>query len=314
MSHHLGEVLAEVIRSGLVESFHTGHLCIINSDGSTGVTAGNIEAPFFPSSAIKSIQVAALVRAGLKLSPEQLAMACASHSGSADHMNTVEAILSTVGLSFESLRNVPALPLDPAERMAWGEKAPSKLAQNCSGTHAAMLATCLVNGWELNAYTSVGHPVQLAIRAELETLTRAEIHSIAINGCGDPTFAATAKDFAGAMHRMRVSDDAVYREVIAACLAYPDLIAGPARVTTPVMRNVPGLLMKDGVEGVQVFSIADGRACVFKLNDGGYRAGSTIISAVLTSWGIDSGIPPTYLYGGGRVVGEVRSTVPFKDV
>jgi L-asparaginase II len=113
------------------------------------------------------------------------------------------------------------------------------------------------------------------------------------------------------MHRLRVSEDVVYQEVIAAALAYPDLIAGPARVTTPAMRNVSGLFMKDGVEGVQVFSIADGRACAFKLNDGGYRAGSAIMSAVLTSWGIDSGIPPTYMYGGGRVVGEVRSTVPF---
>jgi len=311
MTYHRGEVLAEVIRSGLVESFHTGHLCIIHADGSLGFNSGNIDAPFFPSSAVKSIQVAALVRAGLKLSTEQLAMASASHSGSADHMKTVEGILSTVGLNVESLRNVPALPLDPTERMTWGEKAPSKLAQNCSGTHAAMLATSVINGWELNAYTSVGHPVQRAIRTELENLTSSEIHSIAINGCGDPTFAITARDLAVAMHRLRVSDDEVYREVIAAALAYPDLIAGPARVTTPAMRNVSGLFMKDGVEGVQVFSIADGRACAFKLNDGGYRAGSAIMSAVLTSWGIDSGIPPTYMYGGGRVVGEVRSTVPF---
>jgi L-asparaginase II len=311
MSHHIGDVLAEVIRSGVVESFHTGHLCIINSDGSIGVTAGNIDAPFIPYSTIKSIQVAAMVRAGLVLSPQQLAVASASHPGSQVHLEIVESILHGAGLTVDALRNSQAIPIGHKERLEWGDKPPTQLVQNCSGKHAAMLATCVINGWELPTYVSVGHPIQTAIRQELEQLMTESISSVAMDGCGAPTFALTTRGFATAVHRLRTSQDPVHKQVTAACIDYPDLVAGVDRMNTRVMKVVPGLFMKDGVEGVQIFSLADGRACVFKINDGGYRATSTVMAAVLKFWDIDSGIEPVRAFSAGQVVGEVRSTVVF---
>ena len=311
MSHHIGDVLAEVIRSGVIESFHTGHLCIINSDGSIAVTAGDIEVPFIPYSTIKSIQVAAMVRAGLVLSPQQLAVASASHPGSEEHLDIVQSILHGAGLAVDALRNSQAIPIGHKERLEWGDKPPTQLVQNCSGKHAAMLATCVINGWELPTYVSVGHPVQMAIRKELELLMAEPISSVAMDGCGAPTFALTTKGFTTAIHTMRTSQDPIHQQVMAACIDYPELVAGVDRMNTRIMKVVPGLFMKDGVEGVQIFSLADGRACVIKINDGGNRATSTVMAAVFKYWGIDSGIEPVRMYSAGQVVGEVRSTVVF---
>ena len=170
MSNFTGELLAEVVRAGVVESVHNGHLALINSDGTLRASVGDIEAPMYPRSSIKSFQAAAMVRNGLKLSPRQLAIVCASHSGAPEHFEVVESILSGAGLSVEDLLNTPDVPLGRAEKAAWGGNAPSRLAQGCSGKHAGMLATCVVNGWDTKTYLDPEHPLQIAIRQEIQTL------------------------------------------------------------------------------------------------------------------------------------------------
>lgn len=306
MSNFTGELLAEVVRAGVVESVHNGHLALINSDGTLRASVGDIEAPMYPRSSIKSFQAAAMVRNGLKLSPRQLAIVCASHSGAPEHFEVVESILSGAGLSVEDLLNTPDVPLGRAEKAAWGGNAPSRLAQGCSGKHAGMLATCVVNGWDTKTYLDPEHPLQIAIRQEIQTLIGNAVFSTTIDGCGAPLFVISTHNFAIGTHTMRVSQDPVYQEVVAACLAHPDMVAGKGRLTTTLMNQLPGLFVKDGAEAVELLSLADGRACIFKVSDGSDRAFPAIVKAVLKAWDIDAEIDPVLVRGGSQVTGEIQ--------
>ena len=306
MSNFTGELLAEVVRAGVVESVHNGHLALINSDGTLRASVGDIEAPMYPRSSIKSFQAAAMVRNGLKLSPRQLAIVCASHSGAPEHFEVVESILSGAGLSVEDLLNTPDVPLGRAEKAAWGGNAPSRLAQGCSGKHAGMLATCVVNGWDTKTYLDPEHPLQIAIRQEIQTLIGGAVLSTTIDGCGAPLFVISTHNFAIGTHTMRVSQDPVYQEVVAACLAHPDMVAGKGRLTTTLMNQLPGLFVKDGAEAVELLSLADGRACIFKVSDGSDRAFPAIVKAVLKAWDIDAEIDPVLVRGGSQVTGEIQ--------
>ena len=306
MSNFTGELLAEVVRAGVVESVHNGHLALINSDGSLRASVGDIQAPMYPRSSIKSFQAAAMVRNGLKLSPRQLAIVCASHSGAPEHFEVVESILSGAGLSVEDLLNTPDVPLGRAEKAAWGGNAPSRLAQGCSGKHAGMLATCVANGWDTKTYLDPEHPLQIAIRQEIQTLIGGAVLSTTIDGCGAPLFVITTHNFAIGTHTMRVSQDPVYQEVVAACLAHPDMVAGKGRLTTTLMNQIPGLFVKDGAEAVELLSLADGRACIFKVSDGSDRAFPAIVKAVLKAWDIDAEIDPVLVRGGSQVTGEIQ--------
>ena len=306
MSNFTGDLLAEVVRAGVVESVHNGHLALINSDGTLRASVGDIEAPMYPRSSIKSFQAAAMVRNGLKLSPRQLAIVCASHSGAPEHFEVVESILSGAGLSVEDLLNTPDVPLGRAEKAAWGGNAPSRLAQGCSGKHAGMLATCVANGWDTKTYLDPEHPLQIAIRQEIQTLIGNAVFSTTIDGCGAPLFVISTHNFAIGTHTMRVSQDPVYQEVVAACLAHPDMVAGKGRLTTTLMNQLPGLFVKDGAEAVELLSLADGRACIFKVSDGSDRAFPAIVKAVLKAWDIDAEIDPVLVRGGSQVTGEIQ--------
>ncbi len=306
MSDFNGVLLAELVRAGIVESVHSGHLALINSDGTVRAAIGDIDAVMYPRSSIKSFQAAAMVRHGLNLAPRQLAIVCASHSGSAEHFEVIESILNGVGLTVSSLRNTPDQPLGRLERQEWGDNPPSQIAQGCSGKHAGMLATCVINGWDLESYLDPEHPLQIAIRHEIQSLIGDSVISTTIDGCGAPLFSITTKNFAIGAHKMRISSDPVHQEVIAACLTHPEMVAGNGRLTTTLMKSVPGLFVKDGAEAVELLSLADGRSCVFKVSDGSDRAFPTIVKAVLSTWNIDLPIDPVLVRGGSHVTGEIR--------
>src|SRR5690349_5386909 len=141
--------LAQVIRSGFVESVHFGCAVAVDGGGSAVLRVGDPDAVLLPRSALKPLQAVAMVRAGLELTGPQLALAAASHSGQPFHLAVVAEILDRGGLTAADLDNTPDLPLDPAERRDWqcAGRAAEPLAQNCSGKHAAMLVTCVLNGW-----------------------------------------------------------------------------------------------------------------------------------------------------------------------
>ena len=174
--------VAHLVRGGVIEGIHYGSVVVLGADGEIQFQLGDIEAAFYPRSALKPVQAVAMVRAGLPLDGELLSLTAASHSGEEYHLAGTRRILELAGVTEDDLRNVPDLPYyDPVVRDAWVRKGlpPSRLAQNCSGKHAAMLYTCKLNGWPLEDYLNPGHPLQKAVAEIVEDLTRQHIAQVA---------------------------------------------------------------------------------------------------------------------------------------
>jgi len=302
-------VLAEYVRDGVVESEHRGFLAALNADGSIFKSLGDVETKIFPRSTVKCAQASAMVRSGLNLEPRLLALAQSSHSGAQMHMDGAREILASVGLAESALQCALDRPLGDAERRTWGEKPPTQIAMNCSGKHAAMLATCVKNGWPIETYLEASHPLQLAIKAELEELAGEVITLTSTDGCGAPLFLLSLIGLARAVHEITISTDPVHQSVMNAARAFPEMVGGVGRHNTEMMQQVPGLFMKDGAEAVNVCSLADGRTFVFKVSDGSLRAFRTIVHACLKDFGIDTALTPEKVMGGPRVIGTIRATI-----
>jgi L-asparaginase II len=276
-----GEVLAKVTRGDLVESLHLGHLIVLNADGSTYLSKGSPELPIYPRSAIKSLQAAAMLKAGLIVKDDELAIICASHSGSQKHFDLVTKMLTSRDISISQLKNAVDKPLGEKEKITWGDKRPNQLAQNCSGKHAGMLITCQQNGWDLKSYLDLGHPLQIAIKNEIEELSGEKVGAVSVDGCGAPLFAISLIGLAKAISNLVKFKDDLYQQIVLACTKYPELVAGDGRLTTRMMRVVPGLFMKEGAEGVQVCALSDGRVIAIKIIDGSWRPVAPIIMEIL---------------------------------
>jgi L-asparaginase II len=302
------EVLAEYVRDGVVESVHRGYLVALNSDGSINLALGTSEHLIFPRSCVKSIQGAAMVRAGLTLEPRLLALGCSSHSGSAEHIAAVREILSKANLDESALQCMLDKPLGDAERRAWGDKPATRIAMNCSGKHAAMLLTCVTNGWPIENYLDAAHPLQVAIKKELEDLAGESITLTSTDGCGAPLFLISVLGLARAIRAITISTDSAHQSVLQAWRAFPEMVAGTGRLTTEMMQAVPGLYMKDGAEAVEVASMPDGRTLVFKVSDGSLRPFRVLVHAGLKRLGINSPYQAENVLGGDRVIGAIRAT------
>ena len=301
-----GEVLAKVTRGDLVESLHLGHLIVLNSDGSTYLSKGSPELPIYPRSAIKSLQAAAMLNSALKVEEKELAIICASHSGSQSHIDLVSKMLTLRGISTSQLKNAVDKPLGEKEKISWGDKSPSQLAQNCSGKHAGMLITCKQNGWDMNTYLNLDHPLQIAIKSEIEDLAGEKVSAVSIDGCGAPLFAISLIGLARAISNLVKSKDALYQQIVLACTKYPELVAGDGRLTTRMMQAVPGLFMKEGAEGVQVCALSDGRVIAMKIIDGSWRPVAPIIMKVFKRWGVEMPDESVKIYGGSLLVGKIQ--------
>jgi L-asparaginase II len=301
-------VLAELVRSGLVESTHSGHLMLMTADGSDLLALGDVEAEIYPRSAIKSLQAAAMVRAGLNLNDEQLALVCASHGGTNHHQKVALEILQSVGLSESELQNTPDAPLDREARIKWGDKSATSLAANCSGKHSGMLATCVVNGWDIKTYRDADHPLQLAIAREMAELIGKSIDRVSIDGCGAPLFSMSTRSLAVAARKMRINSDPIFARVISACLKHPEMILAEGAFDTRMMKAVPGLFVKGGAESVMLASLADGSAIAWKISDGSNRANGPLMRAALAKFGINIEGEAIDVLGGGKVVGSLSAT------
>ncbi|ASY11479.1 L-asparaginase II [Candidatus Planktophila dulcis] len=301
-------LLAEYVRDGVVESVHRGYLLALNADGSVNLALGSSEQLIFPRSCVKSIQGAAMVRSGLKLEPRLLALGCSSHSGTTEHLSAVREILSLAYLDESALQCMLDKPLGDEERRAWADKAPTRIAMNCSGKHAAMLLTCVTNGWPIANYLDPAHPLQVTIKSELEVLAGESITLTSTDGCGAPLFLLSVSGLARAVRAITISTDPVHQSVLSASRTYPQMVAGKGRLTTQMMEAVPGLYMKDGAEAVEVASMPDGRTLVFKVSDGSLRPFRVLVHAGLKRLGIDSPYEAENVLGGDRVIGAIRAT------
>ncbi|MFE9374044.1 asparaginase [Streptomyces sp. NPDC006711] len=308
-------VLAEVVRSGFVEGHHRGSLVVLAADGSVEFALGDPAAPVFPRSSNKPMQAAAVLRAGLDLSGERLAIAAASHSGEGFHLDLVRTMLAEHGLSPDDLQTPPDLPLDAAEAETYlaAGHVRDRLTMNCSGKHAAMLAACKLNGWGLGTYLDPAHPLQRLAHDSVEAAAGEPVASVGTDGCGAPLMAISLTGLARAFRTFATAaPDTVEGRVAEAMRAHPEYVAGTRRPDTWLMREVPGALSKMGAEAVQAFALADGRALAFKVDDGAIRALGPILARALRLMGVDAPaverIGRAPLFGGAAEVGEIRAT------
>lgn len=305
--------VAHLVRGGVIEGIHYGSVVVLGADGSVDLQIGDIEAAFYPRSALKPVQAVAMLRTGLPLDGELLALTAASHSGEERHLAGTRRILELAGLSEDQLRNVTDLPFDPVVREDWvrGGRLPSRLAQNCSGKHAAMLCTAWLNDWSLDDYLDPAHSLQQAIAEIVEGLTGQRIAQVSVDGCGAPLFSVSLHGLARAAARIVTAAPGTPEAMVAdAMREHPEMASGSGRDVAALMRAVPGLLTKDGFEGVQVAALPDGRAVAVKIADGADRARVPVAAAALARCGVDPAALAEFatapLLGGGEVVGSIQ--------
>nr|WP_104532158.1 asparaginase [Streptomyces natalensis] len=307
-------VLAEVVRSGFVEGRHRGSLVVLGADGSVEWSLGDIAAPVFPRSTNKPMQAAAVLRAGLDLADERLALSAASHSGEPFHLDLVRTMLTEHGLTPEQLQTPPDLPLDPAEAESYlaAGNVRDPLAMNCSGKHTAMLAASAANGWPLDSYLDRDHPLQQLVLAGVREASGEDVVHIGTDGCGAPLMSLSLTGLARAFrHFVLAAPGTPERRVADAMRAHPEYVAGTRRPDTWLMQALPGTLSKMGAEAVQALALPDGRALAFKIDDGANRTLGPILARVLRRMGVEDPvlerIEDVPLLGGGARVGEIRA-------
>jgi L-asparaginase II len=316
-SEHEGTnpILAEVVRSGFAESRHRGAVAAVAADGTQVIGVGGTAVPVFPRSANKPLQAAGMLRCRLDLEGELLALAAASHSGEDFHVDGVRKILSGAGLGEDSLRCPASWPLDldAARRLIAAGGEPSRIRMNCSGKHAAMLATCVLNGWPTESYLAQGHPLQREILRAVEEVAGERVTATGVDGCGAPLFALTLAGLARAFRAMVLAAPGTpERRVAEAMRAYPEWTSGTNRDERLLMGAVPGLLVKGGAEGVIAFAFTDGRAGAIKIDDGMARGRIPVMVATMRLLGavVPDEFETVPVIGGDAVVGAVRAVAP----
>ena len=314
-------VVAEIVRSGFVEGHHYGSWVALDADGSVRASAGDVARPMLPRSCNKPIQAMAMLEAGLSLDGELLALACASHSGEPFHIEGVRRILDSAGLSENALQTPPDYPLDDEAREQLirdgGSKAP--VLMNCSGKHAAMLATCVANGWPIERYLSMDHPLQQAITATFARATGEPVAHVAIDGCGAPLLATSLTGLARGFAGLGSGGSTSSAVVAGAIREHPEYVSGTHRDELALLRAIPGAIGKAGAESCYAVALRDGRAFATKTDDGGARARPVLMAALLETLGVteEPGVDgaavrrtgESVLLGGGKPVGEVRAVL-----
>ena len=292
----INPVLVEITRGELVESVHRGAVAIMDADGRVLFSLGDIEAYVYPRSSLKPVQALPLVESGAAdafgLTDENIALACASHSGEPMHTERVAAWLAHIGRRESDLACGPQPPrYEPVwEDMVRRGEAPTRIHNNCSGKHAGFLT--LARHWDVAAsgYERHDHPVQQAVAKALGEL--AGIDSVlpwGVDGCAAPNFALPLRAFTLALAKFASPKDLpapraqAMKRIVDAMMAHPELVAGTGRVCTTLMRAWPArVAAKTGAEGVFAAIIPEyGLGVALKIDDGAGRAADTAIAAVL---------------------------------
>jgi L-asparaginase II len=290
-------------------------LVVLDAVGAVTFAVGAVDRPILPRSSNKPVQATALLAVGwTPRSPEELAIGAGSHNGEDGHRELAASMLAAAGLGPDDLGCPPALPQHEMTRAAWlvEDRRPERLAMNCSGKHAAMLAACVAAGWPTEGYLSPDHPLQVAIAARLAEAAGEPVTAVVVDGCGAPQHALSLTGLArGVLSLVEAPEGSRNRSVADAMRAHPWFVAGAGREDTDLMRAIPGLLVKGGADGVHVAALPGRGAVAVKLDDGGDRGRTPVLSAGLRRLGVPAEALAPWLLapvsGGDGVVGEVRA-------
>ena len=309
-------MLAEQVRSGLVETIHDGAIAVIDPTGELVASSGDIRRPFYFRSAAKPFQAYISNEAGANLSRERLALACASHDGEPVHVALVESILAAVGLDEAALGCPPSWPirLTATRRLAnGGATAPRKIWNNCSGKHAAMLAACVSSGWDPGTYLEPDHPLQRAI-TEFVTNVSGPTDPIGVDGCGAPVFATNCLAMGKSFSFLASAPE--MNTVYEAMHSYPALVSGYGN-TDAAIATALDAAAKRGAAGCLGIALRNGYGVAVKCWDGNSEAVGVGAVAALEQLGVLSdaaraslsAIASPETRGGGAPVGRFRSLV-----
>jgi L-asparaginase II len=290
-------ILVEVARGAMVESRHAGAVAIADAHGHLLLALGDVERPAFPRSAVKALQAIPLIESGAAdafgLADEELAVACASHSGDDVHVAAVRSLLAKAGLDEGLLACGAHWPVSEkaARALMQSGRQPQAIHNNCSGKHAGMLAAAVQLGLDPHGYERPEHPVQVMIGRIVSEACGVALDStrMAVDGCSVPTWSlplgALARGFArlGTGQRLAPARARAAERLRRACFSAPVLVAGEGRFDTVVMSGLaPLVFSKGGAEGVQCAALpALGLGIALKVDDGAKRGSERALAEVL---------------------------------
>lgn len=307
-------MIAELVRSGLVETAHDGAVLALDRQGSVLAAHGDVDRPFFIRSSAKPFQAFVVQRSGAELAPLELAMACSSHRGQPVHLALVTSMLAKAGLDESALQCPPAWPLgERGERLvaASGATGPRSLWHNCSGKHAAFLRACVARGWPVATYLDPEHPLQLEIRDLLTDLGGIPVDPVGVDGCGAPVMRTTVAAMTRMFAHLAFNDE--FQEVFMAMHRYPALIGNTGEGDTEIAISIDAAA-KGGAAGCIGVAVRDTVAVSAKSWEGSSTVANLAATHTLERLGLLSGVarerlspviaPP--VLGGGAVVGQMR--------
>jgi L-asparaginase II len=298
-SNSANPVLVDVFRGPRVESCHRGAIAIADAAGHLVLGLGDVARPIYPRSAVKALQAVPLVESGAAdafgLGAEELAVACASHSGDQVHLDAVRSLLAKAGLDESYLACGAHWPVSEATTRALllSGKRPRAIHNNCSGKHAGMLAAAVYLGLDPRGYEKPDHPLQVMIARILSETCGVTLDPdlMGVDGCSLPTFAlplsALARGFArlGTGARLAPEQARAAERLMDACFAAPVLVAGEGRFDTIVLRGLAGAAFtKGGAEGVHCAALPElGLGIALKVDDGAKRGAERVLAEVLAA-------------------------------
>ena len=299
-------ILVQALRGEIVESAHRGALAIVDADGAVHTHLGDIERPIFPRSAIKVLQALPLVASGAaehwKLSPEELALACASHGGEARHAQVAAGMLAKAGVDAQALECGAHWPYHDGaiKAMAAAGQQPTALHNNCSGKHAGFVCLgCLLavqmgadSRIFLRGYVRPDHPVMREVTAAVQAATGYDLARAAVgtDGCSIPTYAIPLRHLAHAFARvatgvgLSAEHQQAAQRLRAAVASAPYMVAGSGRFDSRVMERLGArVFCKVGAEGVYCAALPElGLGVAIKMDDGNTaRACEVVMAAVI---------------------------------
>jgi L-asparaginase II len=283
-------ILAEILRGKTVESVHRGAFAISDASGKLSHQNGDILRPIFPRSAIKAFQCVPLIESGAAdrfgFDDEDIALACSSHNGEAEHVRVAASMLAKAGIDEAAYECGSQWPdrMDDKAALIKSAQGPRAIHNNCSGKHAGMLALAKHLGAPLQDYVKREHPVQQAVAAALDTYCNADTANApcGIDGCSVPTWAMPLQNLASGFARLFATNNPTGTRMAQAARAHPFLIAGTGHFDTKIMQAVPRLFVKVGAEGVYCGAIPHaGLGFAMKIDDGAIRGAQVAIANLL---------------------------------
>jgi L-asparaginase II len=326
-------VLVEATRGGQIESRHRGAVAVTDTDGRLLFALGDVEAAVFPRSAVKALQALPLIESGAaekyKLTDEEIALACSSHSGERVHVETARVMLAKCGLDERALECGVHWPADvaAARALAASGATANALHNNCSGKHAGFICVACAAGIPPRGYVKYDHYTQRQVRATLSEMTKLDLDEApwGVDGCAVPTYAIPLRALALAFARLGTgagldsSRAAAARRIRAACAAHPHLVGGTGRFDTEVMSALGArAFVKTGAEGVYCGALPElGLGVAIKCDDGAGRAAEVVMATLLARFlplseteraALTPRIDPAIRNWNGDMVGTLRPT------